>query len=209
MKYKVIEKYFPDISPLQQQQLETLGATCADWNERINVVSRKDTDNLEVNHILHSLAIAKFLKFQPGSTVIDLGAGGGFPSLPLAILFPDVHFHLVDRVGKKLKVAGAIAEACGLTNVSLQHGDFSECKLPADFIVSRAVMPQDQLVKLARKNIKKESANALPNGLISLKGGDLTEELKNVRNNSEVVDISSYFSEPFFETKKVVYTALQ
>ena len=204
----MIEKYFPELSGRQKEQLETLAATCREWNDKINVISRKDIDNIETRHILHSLAIAKFLKFTPGSTVIDLGSGGGFPGLPLAILFPDTHFHLVDRIGKKLKVAAEIAKACGLTNVSFQHGDFAECKLPADFVVSRAVMPQEDLVKLVRKNIKKECINALPNGLISLKGGELTDELKKIKGKTETVDISSYFSEPFFDTKKIVYTVI-
>lgn len=205
---KIIEKYFPQLSERQKQQFQTLASTCRDWNEKINVISRKDIDNLEINHILHSLAIAKFLQFASGSTVIDLGTGGGFPGLPLAILFPDVKFHLVDRIGKKLKVAQAIAEACGLENVSFQHGDFSECKVKADFIVSRAVMPQADLARLAGKNISSTSRNALPNGLISLKGGNLESELKEMKKFTEEVEISDYFDEPFFKTKKIVYTQL-
>lgn len=205
---QILEKYFPNLSDKQMQQLETLALTCREWNDKINVVSRKDIDNLETNHILHSLAIAKYLNFRSGTKVIDLGTGGGFPGLPLAIMFPDVKFHLVDRIGKKLKVAEEIAEACGLENVTLQHGDFGECKEMADFIVSRAVMPQPDLVKLVRKNIRKESSNALPNGLITLKGGELQEELKNISSTSEVVNISTFFEEPFFETKKIVYTQI-
>lgn len=204
----IVEKYFHNLSEKQKKQFETLAATCRLWNDRINVISRKDIDNLETNHILHSLAIAKFLQFTPGSSIIDLGAGGGFPSLPLAVLFPDVMFHLVDRIGKKLRVAGYIAEECGLQNTSFQHGDFSECKIEADFIVSRAVMPQADLIKLSRKNIKKENINALPNGVISLKGGDLGVEIKNINYPTEVVDIKSFFEEPFFDTKKIVYTSL-
>lgn len=205
---KQIEKYFPDLSDRQKQQFDTLASVCREWNDKINVISRKDIDNIEVNHILHSLAIGRFLRFEPGSVVIDLGTGGGFPGIPLAILFPEVKFHLVDRVGKKLKVAEAVAEACVLQNVSFQHGDFGECKLPADFVVSRAVMPQPDLVKLVRKNISKESRNAVPNGLISLKGGELEGELKSVRNATEVVGIDTYFDEPFFSTKKIVYTTI-
>lgn len=205
---KQVESYFPNLSERQKEQLDILGAKCAEWNDKINVISRKDIDNIEINHILHSLAIARFLQFAPGSTVIDLGSGGGFPGLPLAILFPETHFHLVDRIGKKIRVAQELAKECGLENVSFQHGDFSECKLPADFIVSRAVMPQPDLLKLARKNIKKECRNAVPNGLISLKGGDLTQELAGIKEPIEIVDISTYFREPFFDTKKVVYTAI-
>ena len=198
--------YFPSLSPEQLSQLQTLADTARQWNDKINIISRKDIDNIEINHILHSLSIAKYIRFAPGSVVIDLGTGGGFPALPLAVMFPDVHFHLVDRVGKKLRVAREIAEACGLSNVSFQHGDFSECRLKADFIISRAVMPQADLLRLARKNISSRQFNALPNGLISLKGGDLTAELSDVAVPSEVVDISTYFSEPFFSTKKIVFT---
>ena len=201
-------QYFPQLTERQQKQLEILGSTCRDWNEKINVISRRDVDNLDINHILHSLSIGMFVNFKPGTTVIDLGTGGGFPGLPLAILFPEVNFHLVDRIGKKLKVAQAIAEACDLKNVTFQHGDFGECKIQADFIVSRAVMPQKELVKLARKNIKKINSNSVPNGLISLKGGVLDKELADVGMASEVVDINTYFPLPFFKTKKIVYTPI-
>lgn len=204
----IFKKYFPSLTETQLGQLDTLARECREWNEKINVISRKDVENIDVNHILHSLAIAKYLQFKPGTTVIDLGTGGGFPGLPLAIMFPEVKFHLIDRIGKKIKVAGEIAKACGLTNVTFQHGDFSECKIPADFIVSRAVMPQADLVKLTRKNIRKTSENAVPNGLITLKGGDLQGELAAVRLPSEVVEISDFFKEPFFATKKLVYTQI-
>ena len=204
MDYK---KYFPSLTDRQAEQLRTLASTCREWNDRINVISRKDIDNIDINHILHSLAIARFIQFTPGTTVIDLGTGGGFPGLPLAVMFPDVHFHLVDRIGKKLRVAEEIAKACGLTNVTFQHGDFGECKVKADFVVSRAVMPQPDLVRLIRKNIKKEQANAIPNGLITLKGGDLHAEMRGLPS-SEVVDIGTWFDDPFFSTKKIAYTGL-
>lgn len=205
---ETIKRYFPEVTELQLNQFETLASACTEWNEKINVISRKDIENIGINHILHSLAIAKFIKFTPGSTVIDLGSGGGFPGLPLAIMFPDVNFILIDRIGKKIKVAGELALACGLKNVSFLHGDFSECKTPADFIVSRAVMGQPELVKMAKKNISKTQRNAIPNGLISLKGGELNQELNPVKNITEVVELKDYFDEPFFETKKIVYTAL-
>lgn len=201
-------RYFPELSPEKLCQFEKLAVLCKEWNEKINVISRKDIDQININHILHSLSIAKFLKFTEGSVVIDLGTGGGFPGLPLAIMFPDVKFHLIDRIGKKLKVAENIAEEAGLKNVTFQHGDFSECKLKSDFIVSRAVMPQPDLVKLARKNISPISRNALPNGLITLKGGELHDELKPVASSTEVTDISNYFNEPYFKTKKIVYTQI-
>lgn len=204
----VILKYFPELDGNRAQALQTMLELYPEWNDKINVISRKDIENLEVNHILHSLAIAKYIKFAPGSRVMDFGTGGGFPGIPLALMFPDVHFHLVDRTGKKLKVAQAVAEACGITNVSFQHGDVAECKEKFDFVVSRAVMPQDDLIKICRKNIASEQRNPLPNGLITLKGGDLEGELKALRKKSEIIDISQYFSEPFFATKKIVYTPI-
>lgn len=201
-----ILKYFPDLSGSQRSRFETMLRLYPEWNAKINVISRKDIDNLEVNHILHSLAIAKFLKFTPGSAVMDFGCGGGLPGLPLAVMFPDVRFHLIDRTGKKLLVASEIAKACGLDNVSFRHGDVTEEKGKFDFVVSRAVMPQPELLKICRKNIASEQRNALPNGLITLKGGELGDELKTLRSRSEVVDLSQYFDEPFFKTKKIVYT---
>lgn len=205
---EIIEKYFPRLTDRQREQFDIMLREYPEWNSKINVISRKDIDNLEVNHLLHSLAIAKFLKFSPGSRVLDLGCGGGLPGLPLAVMFPEVHFHLIDRTGKKIHVAQEIARACGLENVSFQHGDVAECKEKFDFVVSRAVMPQADLLKLCRKNVDKEQRNPLPNGLITLKGGELGSELKGMRSRSEVAEIEKYFEEPFFKTKKIVYTTI-
>ena len=203
----IILKYFTSLSSMQREQLGKLGTLYPEWNEKINVISRKDIDNLYPNHILHSLGIAKFYDFVPGSRVLDFGTGGGFPGIPLAILFPEVKFHLVDRIGKKLKVVEDIVEQLGLKNVTVQHGDIKEVKGKFDFVVSRAVMPLNEMVPLLRKLIAKEMKNATPNGIICLKGGDLTSELKGYKD--VIVDnLSTCFSEPFFETKKVIYLPL-
>lgn len=203
----IITKYFPSLSVQQREQFATMMSLYPEWNEKINIISRKDIDNLEVNHLLHSLAIAKFIKFTPGSKVLDIGTGGGLPGLPLAVMFPDVEFHLIDRIGKKLKVAADIADKAGIGNVTFQHGDCGECHDKFDFAVSRAVMPQPELARLCRKNISGKQRNAVPNGVIALKGGDLREELKGLKT-SEIVDLNNYFDEPFFETKKLVYTPI-
>lgn len=206
---EAIKNAIPNLTEKQKKQFETLLSLYPEWNSKINVISRKDIDNLEVNHILHSLAIARFIRFTPGSRILDIGTGGGFPGLPLAILMPDVQFHLVDRIGKKLKVASDIALKAGIDNVTFQHGDIGECHQKFDFVVSRAVMPQADLLKLVRKNISSDCRNALPNGLITLKGGELSEELNAIKTSSEVVPISSFFPQDFFKTKKIVYTAVK
>lgn len=202
----IITRYFPDLTDVQKQRFEEMARLYPEWNEKINVISRKDIDNVVVNHILHSLAIAKFIRFKPGSDVLDFGSGGGLPGLPLAVMFPDVHFHLIDRVGKKIRVASEIATALGLENVTWQHGDAGECHDKFDFVVSRAVMPQPDLVRLASRNISGVQRNALPNGVIALKGGDLEAELHPLKAKTEVVELKNYFKEPFFDTKKIVYT---
>ena len=202
----VILKYFPTLSDTQKQQFAELGVLYPDWNSKINVISRKDI--VYVNHILHSLAIAKFIDFKAGSSVIDMGTGGGFPGVPLAVMFPEVKFHLVDRIGKKLKVVDDIASKIGLKNVTTQHGDIKEVKGSFDFVVSRAVMDINELIPLVRRLVKRQCINAMPNGLICLKGGNLEGELHKVKSQALVEELSSYFNEEFFATKKVIYLPL-
>lgn len=203
-----IKTYFPNLTPAQESQFEALGPLYTDWNAKINVISRKDIDNLYLHHILHSLGIAKVIDFTDGTTILDVGTGGGFPGIPLAILFPQCHFHLIDRVGKKIKVAQNVAETIGLQNVTFQHGSVEELKTEYDFVVSRAVMPLPDLLKLIRKNIRREQQNALPNGLLCLKGGDLQSELAPVKKTSILFNLSDYFKEEYFETKKVIYVQI-
>lgn len=204
----IILKYFPNLSEVQQQQFAALYDLYTDWNSKINVISRKDITNLYKHHVLHSLGIAKVMQFRQGTTVMDLGTGGGFPGIPLAILFPETHFHLVDSIGKKVKVATEIANAIGLKNVTTRHCRAEEEKQLFDFVVSRAVMPLTDLLKIIRKNIKKEQHNVLPNGLICLKGGELEREVMPVKHQTLMYDLKDYFEEEFFETKKVVYVTI-
>ena len=194
-----ILKYFLELTEKQRQQMAALETLYPEWNAKINVISRKDIDNLEVNHILHSLGIVKFVKFTPGTRVMDLGTGGGLPGIPLAIYYPDVTFHLVDRIGKKLRVAQDIAERIGLTNVTFQHGDVKEVKGKFDFVVSRAVMDLGDLVPLVKRFIDTEDRNAVPNGLICLKGGDLSGEVQKYKSQVLIDELSNYFKEEFFK----------
>ena len=206
---RYITKYFPDLTPEQTTQFAQLYDLYADWNAKINVISRKDIENLYEHHVLHSLGIAKVITFRPGTRVMDLGCGGGFPGIPLAILFPDVHFHLVDSIGKKVRVAQEVATAIGLKNVEFSHARGEEIKTKYDFVVTRAVMSLVELVKCVRKNIDTTQRNALPNGIIALKGGELAGEMASMRNICTTWDLSQYFEEPFFDTKKVVHVNIK
>lgn len=205
---ELIRKYFPNITEQQAEQFAQLEALYNDWNAKINVISRKDIQNLYEHHVLHSLGIAKVVNFKDGTEVMDLGTGGGFPGIPLAILFPDTQFHLVDSIGKKVRVAQEVANAIGLTNIRFSHARAEEIKDTYDFVVTRAVMPMIDLVKVARKNIKKEQHNAVPNGIIALKGGELQREISSMRNIATVWELSEYFSEEYFKTKKVVHISI-
>ena len=206
---KEISKYLKDLSDVQIHQFESLYELYTDWNAKINVISRKDIENLYLHHVLHSLAIAQVISFKPDTKILDVGTGGGFPGIPLAILFPESEFTLIDSIGKKIKVGQEVANAIGLKNINLKHLRVQEEKNKFDFVVSRAVMPLDDLVKLVRKNIVKEQKNALPNGLICLKGGELQHEILPYKNIASSYEISDYFNEDYFKTKKVVYVPIQ
>ncbi len=202
----IISDYF-QLTERQAEQFAQLDALYRDWNSKINVISRKDIDNLYDHHVLHSLAIAKLLPFQPGTTILDVGTGGGFPGIPLAILFPECQFLLIDSIGKKIKVASEVAQALGLTNVVCRQERAEEEKQKFDFVVSRAVMPLPDLVKLVRKNVSNKHKNAVPNGIIVLKGGDLKEELRPFKE-AEITPCSTWFKNSWYDTKYVIYLPL-
>lgn len=204
----IILKYFPDLSDGQIEQFEKLEALYADWNSKINVISRKDFSQFYERHVLHSLGIAKFIRFTPNTTILDVGTGGGFPGIPLAVFFPDVKFHLIDSIGKKIKVVNGVADSLGLKNITAEQVRAENLSRKYDFVVSRAVTRLPDFVKWIRKNISKTNRNALPNGILYLKGGNLTEEIKPFGKKIFVQEISEYFDEEFFETKKVVHLPL-
>jgi 16S rRNA (guanine527-N7)-methyltransferase len=204
---KTIEKYFPDLTDLQRKQLTELEGLYKFWNEQINVISRKDTENFYERHVLHSMGIAKIMTFKDGTTILDIGTGGGFPGIPLAILFPNCRFTLIDSVGKKIKVVNEVAESLGLTNVIGIHGRAESLKEKFDFIVSRAVTAMPAFLYWTKGKFNKKSNNSLPNGILYLKGGDLKEELKPLKQKHKITPLNKYFNEDFFETKKVVYVA--
>lgn len=205
---ELIEKYFPNLSDRQKEQYRALGVLYPEWNAKINVISRKDIDNLYEHHILHSLGIAQIIQFTDQTTLVDVGTGGGFPGIPLAIMFPNCQFHLIDRIGKKIRVATEIASAIGLDNVTFRHAGIEEEKQKFDFAISRAVMPLPDLVKLVRKNISTKQCNAMANGLICLKGGNLEDEMAPLRKRLLDFDLKDYFHEEFFVTKKVLYVQI-
>lgn len=203
-----ILKYFPYLTEKQKNQYNALYELYVDWNSKINVISRKDIDNLYERHVLHSLGIAEFIKFKPNSAILDVGTGGGFPGIPLAIMFPEVQFTLIDSIGKKIKVGTEVSNAIGLKNIAFKHLRVQDEKGKFDFVVSRAVMPLDELVKLVKKNISPKQQNALPNGLICLKGGELQHEILPFKNIAETCELGEIFEGEFFKTKKVVYLPL-
>lgn len=203
-----ILKHFPKLTDKQKEQFSALYNLYLDWNSKINVISRKDIENLYLHHVLHSLAIAKVLNFKSDTFVVDVGCGGGFPGIPLAILFPETHFHLLDSIGKKIKVCTEVSNAIGLQNVTFRHARIEDEKDKFDFVVSRAVMPLSDLARLTKKNIKPNQKNALPNGLICLKGGELEHEILPFKKKAMLYNISDWFDDEFFKTKKVVYLPL-
>ncbi|WP_296634387.1 16S rRNA (guanine(527)-N(7))-methyltransferase RsmG [Polaribacter sp.] len=204
----ILLKYFTDLTETQIEQFSKLQDLYKDWNLKINVVSRKDIDELYLRHVLHSLGIAKVMSFKPGAKVMDVGTGGGFPGIPLAILFPETQFHLVDSIGKKIKVVNEVAEGLGLENVTTTHGRVEDVKDTYDFIVSRAVAQMETFVRWTKGKIAKKQNHDLKNGILYLKGGDLTQELQKY-TSATIYDLPNYFDEPFFETKKVVHLGMK
>jgi 16S rRNA (guanine527-N7)-methyltransferase len=205
---EIIFSYFPNLTPVQQEQFKKLFALYSEWNDKINVISRKDIENLYVNHVLHSLGIAKVISFSPGTKVLDVGTGGGFPGIPLAILFPETSFHLVDSIGKKITVVKNVTAGIGLKNVKAEQIRAEQIKGEYDFIVSRAVTRLKEFYGWINRKVKEKSINEIDNGILYLKGGDLDEELNELKTPYQITDLSDHFKEEFFETKKVVYVPI-
>jgi 16S rRNA (guanine527-N7)-methyltransferase len=208
MGVQLIEKYFPNLSSEQQNAINQLGDLYTDWNAKINVISRKDMENFYEHHVLHALAIAKVIDFKPGTTLLDVGTGGGFPGIPLAILFPECQFHLIDAINKKITVVKEVYSALGLKNVTGEQKRVEALKRKYDFVLSRAVTRFDKFFEICNKNILFENKNELSNGILYLKGGDFKDELNGINKKITLYNISDYFSEPFFETKKVIHVAV-
>ena len=208
MTADIVKKYFPNLSEKQLEQFELLFPLYTEWNEKINVISRKDIDHVMLHHVLHSLAIAKIIDFRPGTEILDVGTGGGFPGIPLAILFPECQFLLVDSIGKKIKVVEEVAKALGLLNVQAKHARAEDIDQDFEFVVSRAVTRITPFYYWVRKKISPNHFHAIRNGILYLKGGDLTEELEEFGKKHKLFDISTYFEEDFFETKKVLYVPM-
>jgi 16S rRNA (guanine527-N7)-methyltransferase len=206
---EILTKYFPDLTDQQLDQFGRLGSLYEEWNSQINVISRKDIEQLYERHVLHSLAIAKIIQFKPKTTVLDVGTGGGFPGIPLAILFPETSFMLIDSIGKKIKVVNEVASALGLTNVTAEHIRVEEVKQKFDFVVSRAVTAFPRFVAMVRTKVASKSNNDLPNGILYLKGGDFEEEIEPFRNQIQVYELQSFFQEEFFETKRLIHMTLK
>lgn len=206
---EILTKYFPDLTDQQMDQFGRLSPLYEEWNAQINVISRKDIEQLYERHVLHSLAIAKVIQFKPQTTVLDVGTGGGFPGIPLAILFPETSFMLIDSIGKKIKVVNEVASALGLTNVTAEHIRVEEVKQKFDFVVSRAVTAFPRFVSMARTKVASQSKNDLPNGILYLKGGDFEEEIEPFRKQIEVYELQSFFQEEFFETKRLIHMSIK
>jgi len=206
---EILTKYFPDLTDQQMDQFGRLGPLYEEWNAQINVISRKDIEQLYERHVLHSLAIAKVIRFKPHTTVLDVGTGGGFPGIPLAILFPETSFMLIDSIGKKIKVVNEVASALGLTNVTAEHIRVEEVKQKFDFVVSRAVTAFPRFVSMARTKVASQSKNDLPNGILYLKGGDFEDEIEPFRKQIQVYELQSFFQEEFFETKRLIHMSIK
>jgi 16S rRNA (guanine527-N7)-methyltransferase len=206
---EILTKYFPDLTDQQLDQFGRLGSLYEEWNSQINVISRKDIEQLYERHVLHSLAIAKVIRFKPGTTILDVGTGGGFPGIPLAILFPETSFMLIDSIGKKIKVVSEVASALGLSNVTAEHIRVEEVKQKFDFVVSRAVTAFPRFVAMVRTKVSSKSNNDLPNGILYLKGGDFEEEIEPFRKQIQVYELQSFFQEEFFETKRLIHMTIK